>query len=345
MSYLLSLLPLILIYGIVVLGLNLQLGFTGILNLTYFTFVAFGAYLAAVLSLGAPVPGSGMVYILGATVPFPLTSILAGLGSAVLGVVISFAALRRLRSDYLAIVTVGAGYVVYTVMGNQTNLFNGWNGLFGVPTPVPQSLGATSQQLYFSGICAVFLVIVFFVVERIRKSPLGRVMRAIRDDEGVVEAFGRNVYATRMLVFALGCFVAGVGGSLLVFYATAFNPQSFLPPETFIMFAGMIIGGIGNNWGSILGAALVPVAFAEVTRFIPEFGHAGLVEALRGLAVGVILIVVLRFMPQGLLRERPPVDRDLGLDRGTRWSLRAIPRAMAAQHAVAGTKAEGADSD
>ena len=80
-----------------------------------------------------------------------------------------------------------------------------------------------------------------------------------------------------------------------------------------------------------------------MTRFIPEFGHAGLVEALRGLAVGVILIVVLRFMPQGLLRERPPVDRDLGVDHGARWSLRAFPRAMAAQPAAAGTEAEGAD--
>lgn len=310
MSYLLSLLPLIFIYGILVLGLNLQVGFTGILNLTYFTFVAFGAYIAAVLSLGPAKPDLGMTYILGANIPFPLTSLLAGLASAALGVIISFAALRRLRSDYLAIVTVGAGYVIYTIMGNQTNLFNGWNGLFGIPTPVPQSLTPDGQQLLFSGICLAFLIVVFFAMERIRKSPLGRVMRGIRDDEGVVEAFGRNVFRIRMTIFALGCFVAGVGGSLLVMYATAFNPQSFLPPETFIMFAAMIIGGIGNNWGSMLGAAVVPVAFAEVTRFIPEFGHAGLVEALRGVAVGVLLILVLRFMPQGLLRERPPVDRD-----------------------------------
>lgn len=309
MSYLLSLLPLIFIYGILVLGLNLQVGFTGILNLTYFTFVAFGAYIAAVLSLGPSQPDTGMTYILGAHIPFPLTSVLAGLASAVLGVIISFAALRRLRSDYLAIVTVGAGYVIYTIMGNQTNLFNGWNGLFGIPTPVPQGLTPDGQQMFFSGICLVFLVVVFFVMERIRKSPLGRAMRGIRDDEGVVEAFGRNVFRIRTTIFALGCFVAGVGGSLLVMYATAFNPQSFLPPETFIMFAAMIIGGIGNNWGSMLGAAVVPVAFAEITRFIPEFGHAGLVEALRGVAVGLLLILVLRFMPQGLLRERPPIDR------------------------------------
>jgi branched-chain amino acid transport system permease protein len=310
MSYLLSLLPLVFIYGILVLALNLQVGFTGILNLTFFTFVAFGAYIAAVLSLGPAQPDSGMTYILGANLPFPLTSLLAGLASAILGVLISVAALRRLRSDYLAIVTVGAGYVVYTIMGNQTNLFNGWNGLFGIPTPVPQSLNSDGQQVFFTGICFVCLIVTFVVMERIRKSPLGRVMRGIRDDEGVVEAFGRNVFRTRITIFALGCFVSGVGGSLLVMYATAFNPQSFLPPETFIMFAAMIIGGIGNNLGSMLGAAVVPVAFAEVTRFIPEFGHAGLVEALRGVAVGVLLIVVLRFMPQGLLRERAPVDPD-----------------------------------
>ncbi len=310
MSYFLSLLPLIFIYGIVVLGLNLQLGFSGILNLTYFTFVAFGAYIAAVLSLGPARPDSGMVYILGANLPFPLTSLIAGLVTAALGVIIAVAALRRLRSDYLAIVTVGAGYVIYTIMGNQTDLFNGWNGLFGIPTPVPQDLSSDGQQLFFSAVCLVVLVITFFVMERIRKSPLGRMLRGIREDEGVVEAFGRNVFVKRMIIFALGCFLAGVGGSLLVFYSTAFNPQSFLPPETFIIFAAMIIGGMGNNWGSILGAALVPVLFAEVTRFIPEFGHAGLVEQLRGVAVGLLLIIVLRFMPQGVLRERPPVDRD-----------------------------------
>jgi ABC-type branched-chain amino acid transport system, permease component len=331
MSYLISLLPLVFIYGIMVLGLNLQVGFTGILNLTYFTFVAFGAYIAAVLSMGPADRATGMTYILGTNLPFPLTSLIAGLASAVLGVVIAFAALRRLRSDYLAIVTVGAGYVIYTIMGNQTNLFNGWNGLFGIPTPVPDSLSADGQQVFFSAICLVFLVVTFVVVERIRRSPLGRVMRGIRDDEGVVEAFGRNVFKTRMIIFALGCFIAGVGGSLLVFYATAFNPQSFLPPETFIMFAAMIIGGMGNNWGSMLGAAVVPVAFAEITRFIPEFGHAGLVESLRGLAVGVLLILVLRFMPQGLLRERPPVDFAPGEERrrparGTQSSRRNVAR-------------------
>ncbi|HWE88525.1 MAG TPA: branched-chain amino acid ABC transporter permease [Pseudonocardiaceae bacterium] len=311
MQYVISLLPLICIYGILVLGLNLQVGLTGILNFTYFTFVAFGAYIAAVLSLGPATSDSGMTYILGAEIPFPLTLLLAGAASAALGALISFAALRRLRSNYLALVTVGAGYVVYTVVGNQTNLFNGWNGLFGVPTPAPQNLNSNGQMLFFTGVCLLFLIVVFVALERLRRSPLGRVIRGIRDDDGVVEAFGRNVFRVRMTVFAVGCFVAGVGGSLLVMYATAFNPQSFLPPETFIMFAAMIIGGVGNNWGSLLGAAVVPVAFAEVTRFLPEFGHAGLVEALRGVAVGVLLIVVLRFMPQGVLRERAPIDRDV----------------------------------
>lgn len=309
MQYLISLIPLVFIYGILVLGLNLQVGQTGILNLTYFTFVAFGAYVSAVLSLGPADPSTGMTYILGMSLPFPLTTLLAGLAAAVLGVFISFAALQRLRSDYLAIVTVGAGYVVYTIVGNQSNLFDGWNGLFGISTPVPQNISPNGQMLVFSAICLAFLVVVFVAMERIRRSPLGRVLRAIRDDEGVVAAFGRDVFRTRIMVFALGCFVAGVGGSLLVMYATAFNPQSFLPPETFIMFSAMIIGGIGNNWGSMLGAAVVPVAFAEITRFIPQFGHAGLVEELRSVAVGVLLILVLRFMPQGLIRERPPVDR------------------------------------
>jgi branched-chain amino acid transport system permease protein len=308
MSYLASLLPLAAIDGILVLGLNLQFGLTGILNFTYITFVAIGAYVSGVITLGAPTNGES--YILGAHVPFPLNIVAGGLAAALLGVAISFTTLRRLRSDYLAIVTIGAGQIVYTLIGNETGLFNGWNGIFNVPVPVGQGLSPALQQLAFGGVCLVVLALTFLFVHRIQVSPLGRALRSVREDEGVAEAYGRDTYRLKLLAFFLGCFIAGVGGALLVEYATAYNPSAFLPGETFILWAALLIGGVGNNWGALLGALIVPVGFAEATRFLPTIGNNTLVESLRGVAIGLLIILAPLLLPHGLLRERPFLDRN-----------------------------------
>jgi branched-chain amino acid transport system permease protein len=308
MTYLASLLPLAAIYAMLCLGLNLQFGFAGILNFTYITFVAMGALVGGVLSIGPPAPGSLMTYILGAHVPFPLTVLAGGLAAAVLGFIVSVTALGRLRSDYLAIVTVAAGQVVYTIVGNETHFFNGWDGIFGIPQPVPPNLSATGQQLYFGVITLIALAIVFVVVERIRRAPLGRILRGIREDEGVTQAFGRDTFSLKLLVFLIGSFIAGCGGALLGEYATAFNPSAMLPNETFILWAAILIGGVGNNWGAMLGAVIVPVGFAEATRFLPQLGNPVLIESLRGVAIGLLIVLVLRFLPRGILPERYPGD-------------------------------------
>lgn len=310
MSYLASLLPLAAINGILVLGLNLQYGLTGILNFTYVTFVALGAYVGGVLTIGPPAPGSLMTYILGAHVPFPLNLIGGGVAAMVVGAIISVAALRRLRSDYLAIVTVAAGQIVYTIIGNETGFFNGWNGIFGIPVPAPNQLSATGQQLYFGGETIVILGLVFIALEAIRRSPLGRILRSIREDQDVTEAFGRDTFALKFLVFELGCFIAGVGGALLSEYATAFNPSAMQPTETFILWAAMLVGGTANNWGALLGALIVPVGFAEATRFLPQIGSSTLVQSLRGVAIGLLIILVLWFLPRGIIPERLPVDKE-----------------------------------
>lgn len=308
MTYLASLLPLTAIYAMLCLGLNLQFGYTGILNFTYITFVAMGALVSGVLSIGPPAPGSLMTYILGAHVPFPVNVLCGGLAATVLGFLVSVTALGRLRSDYLAIVTVAAGQVVYTIVGNETSFFNGWDGIFGIPQPVPPNLSSAGQQLYFGAITLVALAAVFLAMERIRRSPLGRVLRGIREDEGVTQAFGRNTFALKLLVFLVGSFIAGVGGALLGEYSTAFNPSAMLPNETFILWAAVLIGGVGNNWGAVLGALIVPVGFAEATRFLPPIGSPVLVESLRGVAIGLLIILVLRFLPRGILPERYPGD-------------------------------------
>ena len=307
MTYLASLVPLAAIYGILVIGLNMQYGVTGILNFTYITFVAIGAYVTGVLTMGAP--ANAQTYILGAHLPFLVALVLGGLAAAAVGAVISFTVLRRLRSDYLAIVTIGAGQIVYTIIGNETGLFNGWNGIFGIPVPVPMSLSPVMQQLAFGLITILILAVVLFAAQRIQYSPLGRVLRAIRDDEGVTEAYGRDTFRMKLLAFLIGCFVAGIGGGLLGEYATAYAPSAFLPGETFILWAALLIGGVANNWGALLGAIIVPIGFAEVTRFLPDFGNPTLIESLRGVAIGLLIILAPAFLPHGLVRERLAKDR------------------------------------
>lgn len=313
MSYFASLLPLACIYGILVLGLNLQFGLTGILNFTYITFVAIGAYVSGVLTLGTPT--QQQTYILGAHVPFPLNVLAGGIAAGIVGLAISFTALGRLRSDYLAIVTVAAGQIVYTVIGNAAGIFNGWNGIFGIPVPGPAGLSATNQQLFFGGVTFVILVITFLLMQRLQASPLGRTLRSIREDETVTAAFGRNTYLLKMLAFFVGSFIAGVGGGLLGEYATAYNPSAFLPGETFILWAALLIGGVGNNWGAVLGALIVPVGFTEVTRFLPSSIDSSLVQSLRGVAIGLLIILVTYFLPHGILRERPPKDKGVAAVR------------------------------
>lgn len=312
MSYLASLLPLAAIYGILVLGLNLQFGLTGILNFTYITFVAIGAYVSGVLTLGAP--NNAQSYILGAHVPFPLNILAGGLAAALVGLVISFTTLRRLRSDYLAIVTIAAGQIVYTIIGNESGIFNGWNGIFNIPVPAPAGLNGTQQQLFFGVVALIVLAITFVLVQRIQYSPLGRQLRSIREDESVTEAFGRDTYKLKLLAFFLGTFIAGMGGGLLGEYATAYNPSAFLPGETFILWAALLIGGVANNWGALLGALIVPVGFTEVTRFLPSFISSSLVQSLRGLAIGLLIILAPWFLPKGILGERYPKDRAESLE-------------------------------
>ncbi|MBI2776516.1 MAG: branched-chain amino acid ABC transporter ATP-binding protein/permease [Chloroflexi bacterium] len=317
MTYFASLLPLVAIYAILVLGLNLQYGQAGILNFTYISFVAIGAYISAVLTLGPP--DEGTVYVLASNVPFPVNILLGGVAATILGLLVSLTALRRLRSDYLAIVTLAAGQVFYTIVGNVIPLFNGFQGIDAVPLPVPGGLSQTGRQLVFGGMTLVFLAVTFIAVERIRRSPLGRVFRSVRDDETVTEAFGRNAGWLKLLAFLLGSFIAGIGGGLLVTYLSAYNPSAFVPADTFVLWAAMFVGGVGNNWGSLLGAALVPVAFVELTRFLPNLIgiDAALVQSLRGVAIGLLVILVPWFRPRGILPERLPRDREEG--NGRAW--------------------------
>lgn len=308
--YLLTLSIFFCIYCVYSWGLNLQFGAAGILNFTYITFVAIGAYIAGVTALGKPVAGgmSGK-YILGWHLPYPIPPILGGIAAAILAVLVGLVGLRRLRSDYLAIVTVAVGQIVYMVIGNNGSMFNGWDGISSVPQPYNSvfNLHYQNYQWVFLAICIILCVIGYWVVQRLIHSPYGRILRSIREDEDVSAALGKNVFGYKMSAFIIGCVFAGVGGAMTVEYIGAFNPSGWTTMETFIIWAAMLVGGSGNNRGMILGAFLVPVLFTEATRFITIPQHPLLMESLRAMAIGLLLILVVRFRPQGIFPERKRV--------------------------------------
>ncbi|HLQ53807.1 MAG TPA: branched-chain amino acid ABC transporter permease [Streptosporangiaceae bacterium] len=287
-------------------GLNLQFGVAGLVNFAYIIFQAAGAYTAAVLTLGPAAKGGFQQYVGGAHWPFPLPILAAGVVGGLLAALVGGFAIRRLRSDYEAMVMLVVSLIATSVATNQSGLVNGSNGLALVPKPLATmvNLSPVGYQWLFVGITAAICLCVYWLVHIVTSSPLGRTLRAVRDNEQAAAALGKNVTGLRMLAFVLGGVIAGVSGAVLVEFISAWSPGSWLYPETFVYFTAVIVGGSGNNLGVMVGALLVPVAFLEATRFVPQFGPPGLIDALQWIIVGVLALVFLWFWPRGVIPER-----------------------------------------
>ena len=293
-------------YWILAMGLNIQYGETGILNFAYIGFVAIGAYFTGVFSL--PAAGhSGQHYILGLGLPFPINLLLGGLASMAFALIVALITLRRLRTDYLAIVLISLSLVLYDFCNNFVSVFNGADGLYNVPEPFAKSLGLTVNSFipFFAGVTAVVALLMWFVMSRITQAPMGRTFRAIRDDHVVAAALGKNVFGMQLKSMLIGSFYAGVGGGLLIQFGGSFNPTAWLPGETFVIFAVLIVGGAGSNIGMFVGALLVETLLVHLPAFLPEIpGHPGLIEYFDNAVVGIVLMVMLWFRPQGVVPAR-----------------------------------------
>jgi branched-chain amino acid transport system permease protein len=287
-------------------GLNLQYGVAGISNFAFIIFQAVGAYAAAMLTIGPPAPGGFQQYIGGAHLPFPLPIIGAGIAGGLLSVVVGLIGMRRLRSDYQAMVMLVVSLMATYIAINATGLVNGPAGLSLIPKPLAKQLNLPllRYQWFYVGLTAVFCLLTYWFVRRITGSPLGRAMRAVRDNEDAAAALGKNVFGLRMAAFVIGGVIAGVSGGVFVEFLGAWSPGAWLYPETFVFFTAILVGGAGNDLGVAIGALLVPIGFLESTRFLPNIGHPGFVEALQWIAVGVLALVFLWFWPRGVVPER-----------------------------------------
>ncbi len=292
-------------YFILAMGLNIQYGATGILNFAYIGFVAVGAYMTGVA--GMPSNITGQHYILGLGLPFPLNTLFGGLSAMAMAVIVALITLRRLRTDYLAIVLISLSLVLYDFCNNFVPLFNGADGLYNVPAPLTKALGlnVNSFIVVFACVTGVVALILWFVMARVTNAPLGRSLRAIRDDSTVAGALGKDVFRMQLKSMLIGSFYAGIGGGLLIQFGGSFNPTAWLPGETFVVFAVLIVGGAGNNIGMFVGALLVETLLIHLPAFLPEIpGHPGLIEYIDSALVGIVLMVMLWTRPQGIVPER-----------------------------------------
>jgi branched-chain amino acid transport system permease protein len=246
-------------------GLNLQFGTAGLLSFAFIVFQAAGAYTASVLALGPQTDNGGFQqYIGGYALPFPLPLLAAIAVGAIIALPIGLVALRRLRSDYQAVALLVISIIATNVATNEPRLFNGAAGISLIPKPLADWLGVDliTYQWYYVAFVAVVCVIAYFVVHRITHSPLGRAMRAMRDNEHAAEALAKDVTSLRLLAFMIGGALGAASGAVLALYIGTWAPSAWLYPETFVFLSAIIIGGTNNSLGILIGVLLVPIGFA-----------------------------------------------------------------------------------
>ena len=301
------------IFAILALGLDVVWGWSGDFDLAFYGYLALGSYMTFVLTIGKPIPP--VRYIIGWHLPVPVAIVLADVVVVALAAIIGAIALRNLREIYFAVTTLGAVSALYLIVENYTPLFNGYNGVYGLVNP-----GQAALNLTYNGYRIIFLVVVlgilflaYLLVQRLSRSPFGRMLRAVREDERAAAAYGRTVFSAKYRAYLFGAALAGLTGGLFAIFLSAFNPSAWTPQELLVIYAAILVGGRGNPRGVIVGVFVVYIGFIEFTRFLPspasrpEFG-----PAMRQILIGLLIILMLKFRPEGIFRERPGLDRGEG---------------------------------
>jgi len=309
------------LYVFLALGLNIVVGFAGLLDLGYIAFYAVGAYVYALLAS----PHFGIHLPL--WVVLPIGAAVACFFGALLG-----APTLKLRGDYLAIVTLGFGEIVRIFLNNLSQPVNITNGPQGITLIDPVRIGTfdfrTTQAIAgitFTGpikyyyLLLVFLVVVIVINLRLQDSRIGRAWEAIREDEVAARAMGINTRNMKLLAFAMGASFGGVAGGMFSAMQGFISPESFILVESIMVLSMVVLGGMGNVWGVILGALLLSFA-PEVLRYTVApvqqalFGRM-LVEpeVIRMLLFGFALVLMMLFRPAGIL---PSATRKRELEGG-----------------------------
>ena len=286
MTYLLHIVVMINIYVILSLSLNLIVGMGGMMSLCHAAFYGIGAYIGTLAMVNW-----GWSF-------FP-AMILAVSGTALLSLVISIPSLR-LKGDYFVLGSLGFQSIVFVILDNWTDVTCGSSGISGIPSPSFLGLEICEKPIWFAFSTIIMLICVALIAV-IMDSPFGRTLKAIRDDEIAAGSLGKNVPWFKIRTFALAAGFAAVAGMLFCGYMPYIDPTSFTLMESVFILSIIIIGGVGNLRGPIIGA-IVLVGLPELLRFLelPE-AIAANIDNMRQVIYGLAIIILIRWRPQGLL--------------------------------------------
>ncbi len=284
-TYYLHILILILIYAILAISFNIQLGYGRLFNLSHIALFGIGAYTSALLTVDA-----GMPFIVG--------FILGGLVAAFFGMLIAIPALQ-LRGDYFAIATLGFAEIIRIITHNERWLTHGQFGVSGIARPEIVGISFASYEL-FVVLTFILLLITYAVMEKLIRSPFGRVLKGIRENETAAMSLGKNIFRFKLQTMVICSFFAGLAGSLYAHYVQYISPKDFAMAPLLAVLVMVVLGGIGNNRGSILGAAIFMI-IPELLRFsgLPSDIYA----PVRQLIVGLMLVLLMLTRPQGIIGE------------------------------------------
>lgn len=306
------------IMAITVLGLNLQWGYTGLFNGGVVAFFGAGAY--SVILLGAP-PEAGQ--LIGMNLPYPAalagSVLLTGLLAWIVGMITT-----HLRHDYLAIATFGVGIAVENFARNAEHITGGAKGLRGFERPLESFVDDPFRfNLYYLIFVLIVLAVVYYVLASVGRSPFGRLLRAIREDEIAAQSLGKSPARVRRQSFIFGSMIMGLSGALYATFYAYISPQDIKPIFTFQIWTMLIVGGSGNNRGAVLGTFVVWAGWVGSGWALTKFASVDMqlyVGTIQYVLIGLIIVLTLLIRPKGLLPEKLIMSRSVTPSRSRKNS-------------------------
>ncbi len=303
LQFLAGVITLIGIYSVLTLAVNLHYGYAGLNSFGIVGFLAVGAYTYAILTIG-PATGDN-VYLFGYTFPWWVAFLAAGVVTVVFAFIIGLPTLR-VEGDYLLIVTFAFAEIIQKLLANEGWLTNGTRGFIRIHQPFSDVIPGQMYKFFLAGLVVAIVLAFYLIARHVGKSPFGRTLRALRDNEPVALSTGKNVYAFKMRIFLLGALMIGMAGAMYTWYMTIALPALFGMEVTFAAWIALVIGGQGNNKGAIIGT-IVLLGAQQALKFIqltPDL--APMISSIQMILEGLVLVLILRFWPSGLVPEKSP---------------------------------------
>lgn len=309
-SYLAFFLTITAILGIAVLGLNLQWGNTGIFNGGVVAFFGIGSYAMVILAGPERAGEFG-----GFGLPWPLAMVGGIIAAGLLALIVGLAT-TRLRHDYLAIATFGVAVALEALARNAEPWTGGAKGIRGFERPLEAYISDPFvYNLLFLAVVLVLLALVYWGLERLVRSPFGRLLRAVREDEIAARALGKSPARARLQSFIIGALIMGLSGGLYATFYAFISPQDLAPILTFQIWAMLIVGGAGNNRGALLGTLIVWGGWVGSGWALAAFAPRDIqlyTGTLQYILIGLIIVGTLLARPRGLLPEELKISSASG---------------------------------